>query len=1310
MTFIENRGTTNGCNDLSNPQLKIVISCNKATTGTVKNPVTNVTMPFSIPSGGGIDTVMVPSAQGYTTGSEAGSDRYRGLYIQANDTISVSAQNTKDYSCDASLIYPVEALGVDYRIISHLGDPSTGFGSCANYRSCFAIVATENSTTIDITPSCATMGGNPANTTFTITLQKGETYMVKANTNKLDLSGTLVQARDCKKIAVFGGSNRSAILYGSCGMASYDQLYEQLFPINMWGKKFICIPTLYAKGKQRKADMVKIVASQNSTTVRCNGKLKIIQAGQFDTFFITTNSIISTNKPVGVCQYAISEGCDNVSGGSDTDPMMMWVAPTEQSLKKLSFVCENALQINKFFLNVIVKTSYRNTFLLDGAAPTVSWNLVTKDTSYSYIQQDGLTQGKHTITSPYGFSAVLYAYGDHGSYGFNAGSSVKPLSFFSVVNGKSSADFESDSAFYSLCQNASITFDGGGSNLTNVTWKWIIKDKAGTTVKNGIKNFTYTYKDTGIFPITMIAQRPTNGVCNGQTSLDDTIFTEARIYKKPDIRLMKDTTICLGNTVKITSWTDGDTTYTFSPPTWLNCTKCFEPVSKPLKDTTYYVSSTYKGCQPSRDTMHIKVRDSFFLETSADTTICRGTTATLTANAWGGLASGLTVTWDHGLGTGWSKTVNPKTTTTYMAVLTDGCTRDSSGNFYADTNYIKVTVHDSLKITMPNDTVVCRGNNVTFNVSYTGGRPGYQFVTWDKNLGTGASKTVNADTTITYKAVVSDGCTDPKDSGYVSITVRPGIKFDTITFPTPVCKNTVVNIKAKASGGDSTGYRFRLYDITSGISLVDSSKNTAYPEFKATIKDDSKFYILMDQACNSSQVNSNTKLPIDIKIKTGLSIDNPIPVDTICTGQNYTLKINGISTDNLPIRFILKRKNGAAYVNVDSMIHANTGTFVITPPGAPTDYIIIGDDNCSRTDTTTFRILTRIPMTLTDLVDDELCRNTPKTYNAAVTGGKVQSYTYRWFDILDNSTLGTNSTITYTPAQTMEIGLEVQDGCSAPVSTKAMVKLAPLVTDSTFFTVNEGCEPLETEYIFPTTQGITPVNTSFTWEWSFGTFSTMTAVTKGGDLLPNIPKYFANSGDYWATVKMRLGTQICFSKTDTVHVRPQASADFTYLPRQVDIIEPEVSFTNLSTGATQYNWFFSDGGTDNATDPKHTFLDTGTYTIMLIASNQFNCNDTFVDSLRVLDIFRIFIPNAFSPNPDEFNTIWYPHMTSILTCELWVYNRWGEKIYYSGDNTGRWDGKYNGVDCEEGVYYYHLKVRDNRKKWHYYNGTLSLIR
>lgn len=1312
MTFMENTGT-----GTTVYELKIVISGNKATTGTVKNIVLNQSRPFSLPAGGGVDTVLIPYSMGYTQGSEGTSDRNKGLYIESSDTISVSAQNSRDFSADAALIYPVEALGVDYRVISYPGDLSTGFGSNANYRSSFAIVATESSTTIDITPTAATMGGNAAGTTFTITLQKGETYHVKANTNKLDLSGTLIQARDCKKIAVFGGANRSLILHPSCssGSNSYDCLYEQMMPINLWGKKFAFIPSIWSSTNVRRYEMVKIVTSQNSTVVRMNGRTKILSnAGMTDTFYIQTNTggkpegIITSNKPIAVCQMLLSERCDGNS--SNTDPSMIWVPPLEQTLKFLNFSCERAHTIDKFFINVVVKTRYRSDLKIDGLAPTATWKLVQFDTSYSYIQQAGLSQGKHNMTHPFGFYAMLYAYGDHGSYGFNAGSSIKPLSFFSEVNGKSSADFEADSAFFSVCQGTSIPFNGGGSVTTGVSWKWHIKPPVGTLITKNSKSFTQTFNDTGIHQLTMIAIRTANGTCNGSSTVEDTVKTLIRVYNKPFIKLMKDTTICFGNSFKIKSQTNGDTNYTFSPATWLNCTKCFEPVSKPLKDTAYYVVATRFGCQPSRDTMRVYVRDSFYLAVGNDTTICRGTNAQLNSSALGGLSSNLRVNWSHQLGSGLTKTVSPKVTTTYMAVLTDSCSRNSFGDYYADTAYIKVTVHDSLKITMPKDTLVCEGNDVTLSVSTVGGKPGESFVTWSNSLGTGLSKTITAGSSdVTYKAVLADGCTNPKDSGFVTVKVRPGIKIDTLIYNTPVCKNTPFTIQAKASGGDSTGYNLKLYDYTTGVYvLIDSAKGKTTASYTVSIKDDSRFRVIMRQGCNSQQTTSKI---MDIDIKTGLSVSVPMAVDTICTGQNYTLIANGVSADSKPIKFVLKRKNGANFVSIDSTIQNSTASFTVTPSATQTDYQIIVDDNCSRTDTTYFKLMVRTPLSVAAIANDYLCRNESKTIEAIPSGGRVQSYTYRWYEVSNDNTIGVDKRLTYTPSQSMEIGLEVKDGCSADVGTKTTWMVAPVVSDSTLATYLEDCEPLVTTIFHPKTVGTAPLNPSFTWQWFENGNNTLNVPSTGGQALPDVPKTYSTPGVYNVRVQMQLpNNKICYSFEENFDVWKQAVADFDWTPLQIDIVEPEVSFVSKSDGATQYNWTISDGGSYNIENPKHSFKDTGVFRVTLRASNINGCDSTITKSLRVLDIFRIFIPGAFSPNADDINTVWYPRFTSTLTLEVTIYNRWGEKIFFSNDNTGKWDGTFNGDPCPEGIYYYHMKVRENRKKWHYYNGTITLLR
>lgn len=1311
LTFLETIG-----NPETPHEMKVVISCNKATSGTIKNFISNETRNFSIGSGGGIDTVLISTNMGYVTGSESGSSRYKGLLLQSNDTVSVSAQNTKPASCDVALIYPIEALGVDYRILTFPGDIYNGGSSTANYRSSFGIVATENNTVIDITPTTATNGGGSANSTFQITLQKGETYQVKASTKTGDLSGTLIQAKDCKKIAVFGSSTRSVILHSTCsggfGINSADHLFEQMMPINLWGKKFAMIPTTWQPNTLRKVELVKFTSSVNATVVRFNGRTKVLSnAGMTDTFYIQTNqnvkeAIIVASKPIAICQYGLSQRCDGNT--SDTDPMMMWLTPMEQTLKKLNFSCEQADQIDKFFVNLIVKTQYKNTLKIDGSAPTASWKLITNDTSYSYIQQSGLTPGNHNVECPFGFSGTLYAYGAYGSYGFNVGSSIKTLSIAMKVAGKLSNELELDTPYYNLCQYQTISFDGS-SDITPNSWKWVFSDG----VTSSKKSFTRTFNDTGFITVNLITIRNANGTCNGSSTINDTNTQRIYVFGKPKIKLRSDTTICLGNTVKITSTTDGDTNYVFSPATWLSCTNCFSPITKPLKDTTYYVTATTKGCSPSRDTLKIFVRDSFFLNTSNDTTICRGTSTTLSATSKGGLTSNHIITWDHGLGFGNNKIVNPKVTTTYMAILTDNCTRNSAGDFYADTNYIVVTVKDSLKITMPNDTVVCEGNDVTLNVSVDGGDVPNRIVNWDNSLGAGLSKTVTMNTTKTFKAVLSDGCTVPKDSGYVTVTVRPSIKIDTIIHPTPVCKNTIFNVTAKASGGDSTGYKFYLYDntISSQFIKIDSFKNSSTANFNVKIKDDSRFVISLNQKCNGQTVSKK----FAVLQKTGLSVSVPTAVDTICTGQFFNLVSNGVSADSKPIKFVLKEKTGAnTYKPLDSNIHASQWTFVLSPTKTLTDYLIVADDNCSRTDSTTYRLMVRAPLTMSKPADALLCRGESFTASVTPAGGKVQSYVYTWKDKLNNTTLGSSNTLSIVPTTNMTVTVDLTDNCSAPLNDSASVLISPIVTDSTLVTNLAGCEPFSTEFFFPLTQPITYRNTPFTWRWYFdgNNFSNSNAV--GGQTFPNIPKNYSNSGVYTAKVEMVLANgKICKTFNASVEAYQQAIADFDYLPKQIDIVDPLVKFTNLSTGSTIHTWNFGDTLDNVIVDnPSHSYKDTGLFTVMLIADNINGCKDTTYQALRILDIFRIFIPEAFSPNKDQFNQIWAPHLTSFRTIEVEIFNRWGEKVFESKDPNLQWNGNYGTSDepCQEGVYYYRLKVRDNRKKWHYYNGTMTLLR
>src|ERR1017187_8125139 len=84
-----------------------------------------------------------------------------------------------------------------------------------------------------------------------------------------------------------------------------------------------------------------------------------------------------------------------------------------------------------------------------------------------------------------------------------------------------------------------------------------------------------------------------------------------------------------------------------------------------------------------------------------------------------------------------------------------------------------------------------------------------------------------------------------------------------------------------------------------------------------------------------------------------------------------------------------------------------------------------------------------------------------------------------------------------------------------------------------------------------------------------------------------------------------------------------------------------VNFVNQSTNATSYFWDFHDpkSGIDStsiATNPSHTFQDTGRYCMVLTAYNaNLSCSSVFnpcPEVVHTLCILSDSIPNVFTPN------------------------------------------------------------------------------
>jgi gliding motility-associated-like protein len=150
-----------------------------------------------------------------------------------------------------------------------------------------------------------------------------------------------------------------------------------------------------------------------------------------------------------------------------------------------------------------------------------------------------------------------------------------------------------------------------------------------------------------------------------------------------------------------------------------------------------------------------------------------------------------------------------------------------------------------------------------------------------------------------------------------------------------------------------------------------------------------------------------------------------------------------------------------------------------------------------------------------------------------------------------------------------------------------------------------------------------------------------------------------------------------------------------------------VNMPNVSQNASSYAWDFGNGNTEN-TNSNITVAETydtpGTYTITLTASNGI-CWDTATYTIIALPPMIVRPPNVFTPNGDGTNDLYFVDVIYGERFEAEIFNRWGNQMATLNQLNQGWDGKTDGKDVEEGVYYILYKAydyNDNMQEGHAY--------
>lgn len=206
-----------------------------------------------------------------------------------------------------------------------------------------------------------------------------------------------------------------------------------------------------------------------------------------------------------------------------------------------------------------------------------------------------------------------------------------------------------------------------------------------------------------------------------------------------------------------------------------------------------------------------------------------------------------------------------------------------------------------------------------------------------------------------------------------------------------------------------------------------------------------------------------------------------------------------------------------------------------------------------------------------------------------------------------------------------------------------------------------------------------------TYQWDFGDGQTSTAL--------NPQHVFDSPGTYVVRLKvtnlLACNPEDSMSRTITISSSPTAAFSATPLQPQTNVPS---TFTNQSQEATHYKWNFGDGTTTTEENPVHEFPQTGTYNVCLTAYNEHGCYDIVCKKITAEVEPLADLPTGFSPNGDGKNDILYVRGYAIKTMDLKIFNRWGQMVFESQNQSNGWDGTYLGEPQEMDAYAYILQV------------------
>ena len=1397
--------------DGTNSRMALYITSDQNATGTVDvaGNIINFTVTANQVTTIRLTNTSTPSNSLVYNGQTVGIGSKKGIHIVADRAVVVYSHILNAARSGSTLVLPTNVLGREYYVASYASvNSATGIR-----RSEFAVVATEDNTTIEIVPRQADASNTyPANVPFQVTLSKGDVFQYQT-ANDGDLTGTYIKSvatatSPCKPIAVFSGSTWTGM--GCSNAGSGDNLYQQLFPFVSWGQYYITAPF-----KERSFDIFRILVQDPATVVQVNGNVlnpaTLINGRyyEFNTSGNNTPRIITSNRPICVMQYMITQNCDGV----ESDPEMVILNSIEQTLNDITVLsARNNLtppntNISRHFLNIIVKTSALGSLKIDGTSYT-SAPIPIASTQYSYLQEEVTVSTNvnpaHRITCDSGFVAIAYGYGAVESYGYNAGANVRDLyQYISILNQYATVNFPA------TCNNTPFNFRtvfpyqptqiqwvfGSALNamgIANVTISspaydstWVV---SGRQVYRYSLPLQYSISTTGTYPIKIVANNPTADGCSGVQEID----YDLQVFNRPSAGFYFNTTGCVTAPVNFfdTSNTSGRAITKWN---WNFGDAGVSSIQNPSH--TYPAQNSYLatlsvvtdiGCVSDTATRNVNITQPPQAKFGAGVPYCVGKPVTFTDSS---TASGgaLLAKWYWDFGDGSPQVIATSnapqihtysSTGTYTATLkvetTSGC------QSFAFTKQINISISPVASFNLNGNICLPQGTATFINTSTmsdgTGPLLTYLWNFGDGNTSTAANPVHNFTTagpfTVTLTATSNNGCKDDTVRNITNIYAQPQAVF---TAPAEVCLGTPVNFNDQSTAPNSTVTQWS-WDFGNGaLSTMQNPVVTYLTAGTYTVK----LTITSAVGCASTTAtktvivnalptaNFTTSTPAcvtgnitftDASVPNAGSLikwtwnfgdgnnavlTNPAPFTHNYTNAgtyNVTLQVESnkgcksivltkpITVNALPEAGFISPKVCLAdpFAPFMDTSKISTGTIAgwqwnfgdpnanATNPNTSTiqnpthrysnagnytaTLVVVSNNGCTDTIRQSFFVNGSVPQA--DFIvqnTNVLCSNKDVIISDAssVDIGNIIKTEIYW-DWTNDPTIKTTDDLPFPgklythsypefsapSTKTFTIRMISYSGISClNVITKTITVLASPALR--FDPVDEVCSNAAA---FQITQAGSTNGLAGT-----GVFSG-TGVSSSGLFNPNLAGAGTHTLRYTFT-----GTNTCSSyveQTITVNPTPNAFAgpDKTVLEGGVVQLTPALN----SGFPVTYAWSPPSGlNNPNAPDPLASPVDDITYTLKVTSDKGCNTSDqVFVKVLKKPEI-----PNIFSPNGDGIHDKWVINaLDTYPGCTVEIFNRYGQRIYYSIGYSKPWDGTVNGKPAAVGTYYYIVDPKNGRQK------------